>query len=119
MRNSDILRKARKKIEEPECWTKGNWAIDDYGDSVESVSEDATIFCLAGAIRSAIFSEDPGTIKGKSHPCCVYIMDAIKYKTGNDDYITSFNDLDKTMHSDVLEVLDKAIEVAQLEEDQY
>ena len=47
---SDTLRAARKLIEKPENWCKGDFARNSSGEPVPDESADACAWCVAGAL---------------------------------------------------------------------
>lgn len=50
---AEVLRAARKLIEQPDAWIKGNSAIDKYGHYISPWSKDAVCFCALGAVECA------------------------------------------------------------------
>lgn len=50
MKSADILRSAKKLIENPENWCKGVYAKNSCGKTVSYLSPDATSWCAMGAI---------------------------------------------------------------------
>lgn len=43
--------KVRELLKDETCWTKGAYARDEKGNDIPATSEQATCFCLRGAIR--------------------------------------------------------------------
>ena len=95
MTTKEALIKARKLIEKPENWTKGEPARNTEGIRVNPTSEEAVCWCSLGALVAV---ED-----GLS----VFTYDALAPYMK--DYIPAFNDSVNTTHADILEAFDKAI----------
>ena len=95
----EILRKARKLIEDPERWTKGQFARDTDGEPLSNgFDSDAVCWCAAGAIEHV--SNLDCTV-GAAGRATVLLQEA----AGGP--LASFND--GTEHRRVLELFDKAI----------
>ncbi len=108
MTTREILIAARKKIERPECWTKGAYArradgtyVGDSGINEDGfISADAVCFCALGACRAV-----SGSLTDES-PAARQIRDAL----GGRQYdLSAFNDAPTTTHADVLALFDRAI----------
>ena len=97
----EILKQARARIAEANRWTKGAFARSFDGVDVHPDSDLACMWCLDGALMQAA--------NGLSTPyysAFSAIQAAVRYNP------ISFNDDPKTTHADVLNALDRAIELA-------
>lgn len=100
----DILRRARKRIENRRAWTKGQLARDAEGSPVDARSPAAVCFCAEGAIvaeTNSLFSHAfnyLGAALGRKANGCVF----------------TFND--SSSHPAVLRLFDRAIALAALAE---
>ena len=97
-----LLRKARAKIEQPECWTKGANARDKQGRRIDSEkSPKAACWCANGAI----FWAAPD--KREAHQLLRILQLHASVTTLL--YVHSFNDDPTTTHADILALFDRAI----------
>lgn len=108
----ELLTRARKRIERPECWTQGEFARDEYGDEVPSRDEDAVCWCMYGAVTAhvSIHSSQFTTASEFLHKAVGQILGEEP-----DDIAEDFNDTDGRLHSEVLAAFDRAIELATAE----
>jgi len=93
-----VLRKARKLIETPERWTKGDAAKDRDGVPVGMKSRAAVCFCAAGAIARASGGWNGGYHNARA---------ALEVAIGG--AIAEWNDAPRRTHAQVLRAFDKAI----------
>lgn len=96
----DILTSARAILAEPSSWTQGVYARDKNNELTDPDDDDATCFCLWGALKAAA-SRFPVA------PPWQVQVDA--YNAFGIPDIPEFNDAASTTHADVLNVLDEAI----------
>jgi hypothetical protein len=96
-----VLREARRLIAEV-GWTQGAYARDAVGTTISPAREDATCFCMEGALRRA--SRDRGLFDAAEG----VILDKCGELT-----IPSFNDAPDRTKDEVLSVLDRAIAAAE------
>jgi hypothetical protein len=96
----DILTSARAILTEPTSWTQGVYARDENGESIEPYEDEATCFCLWGALKAAA-SRFPTSVHWGAQ---LAVYNSIEIGD-----IPSFNDAAGTTHADVLNVLDAAI----------
>jgi hypothetical protein len=97
------LTEARKLVEKPECWTKGEYARDEENLPTFVRAENAKCFCVLGAISRA----------SGVHP--LDLEDTPEYAafaSAADMNPARFNDGLKRQHSEILETFDRAIELA-------
>lgn len=106
----EILKGWRELIAAPDRWTKWEFARFKNGDPCHYENLHAQCFCVLGALGKAAGHAD-FTVEAK------HKLYAALRITGNDGAISiaAFNDRDETQHTDVLTVLDKAIELASAE----
>lgn len=100
---ADILRAARDKIAEPNHWTKGEYARDKNGNSVDAQAPDAVCWCA----RGAFYAVRP---HGDNMHALVHLREAIHERAGHGG-IVRLND--GSDHADVLAVFDRAIQLAE------
>ena len=101
MTTKQALIAMRELLSDPKRWTKGANARNAAGQSTCAGNSDAKCWCLAGA-----------AIRTGNYEGC---MRAIKKLTPDDRHLDGavlFNDDPTTTHSDILRVLDAAIEGA-------
>jgi hypothetical protein len=97
------LQAARKLIENPQNWVKKN-----YHDVIQRrFRRDIHQYCLLGAINVA--RGVPSTSWDREAPEIQLAAKALGHESLHAVY--GFNDLPSTTHADVLNVLDKAIEL--------
>jgi hypothetical protein len=96
----EVLIAARKQLTD-KGWTKGVFARDDQGRSVNARSEQAACYCIAGAIRS-VEDDDNAAIDAR-----VFLR-----KAGDYVALVEFNDDCKSV-DEVLALIDRAITIAE------
>lgn len=102
---SETLRAARKLIEKPENWCQWQYAMNADGDRVFVMADDATRWCLSGAMQRVC-----GSFNGRGRPAYQALLDVVD--TGSSGRaIPHFNDTHT--HPEVLAVLDRAIAEAE------
>ncbi len=99
----EVLVQARKLIERPERWTKGNFAKDAHQYAVYPESHRAACWCAHGATIKAS-AED----WAKHASAIAALRNALT--AGWARNIVSFNDDPSTTHADILALFDRAIE---------
>ena len=123
MKHSEVLKNAKKKIEHPDNWIQNSFCKDKNGTDLKPLSKIAVSHCLDNAIFSALYDTgkyEGGVFSGTYlHPCIAYVYDGIKLTLGYPivDTIQSFNDNANTDHKTIMAVLDNAIKLAQLDEE--
>jgi len=125
-----VLKMARGRIDTPEKWAKGAFALDAEGNAINPRYEGAVCLCAEGAIRWALWEfkqEEPNeygehnltghdayeikrlaynAVWKAAHEAGVPGVDA---PSEDFDYPSNFNDLDTTTHEHVLAAFDGAI----------
>ena len=99
MTTLEQLKAVKELIGTPERWTKGAAARNSRGDSTVPLAADACCWCVVGAVS---------IVDG----CDVRAFDAVgthlpPFALGS---IHIYNDLPTTTHSDIMALLDRAIE---------
>lgn len=114
-----ILKQARRKIENPDNWVRGHYAIDKDGLSVDWYDRSAVGFCALGAVKIAAYKVDPD-IKAENvlRRACYELFNAPLVLINDDPYFgpkgtRKTRRTKKKMHADVLRVYDRAIEMAE------
>lgn len=102
-KTSELLRAAKAKIEDPNRWTKGEYARDERGKPVNIASQEAVCWCVLGATGWS------GNVADKMLERALFGMSA------HCD-IDVFNDASETTHADVMALFDRAIAMAESEE---
>ena len=97
-----ILRKARKLIEKPERWCKGDAAKDRAGENEDVMSRKAAAFCMAGAVVRASGGWCREYYTARDHVEAVIGSHAL-------DALAEWNDAPRRTHAQVLRAFDKAI----------
>ena len=105
-----VLQAARERISRPEHWCKHHMATCLKGEYRGVLSDHACRWCLSGALLYASECEFMGS-KMQARMDARRIIERLLMSEGIGGII-QFNDDRKTRHSDVLAVLDKAIEIA-------
>ena len=102
-----ILKNVREKLYDTDAWIQGTYALDKKGKYIHEQSEEAVCWCLVGAIYSICGYE---TSTSKS------VEQELQKHLNSDEYHspTDYNDSLNTKHSDVLDLLDTAIENLEL-----
>ena len=96
------LKAARDLISQEGAWTQGNCARDTNGNSVSCHSDEATCFCMIGAIVHVAPDSWP-TLSG-----ALYGSDEALIDNG----IAAWNDTPDRTQAEVVAMFDKAIEIA-------
>lgn len=114
------LRKVRELLSDPNKWLKGRLANNDKGVGVDPNSPDATCFCLLGATYKVTGFYGYPTCNAAASNQYARVVDRLcdAVRKHHPSYGTSamgFNDSQGTSHADVLNLIDKAIELSQLE----
>ena len=104
MSTKEILVAARARLADPAHWTKGCFARDTEGLSVNKDDDKAVCWCLAGAI----LKESPNINAGIAALMALEQGLDRKYlkKFGP---VPEFNDSEDSSHKDVISLLDKTI----------
>lgn len=108
MKPSEFLVKVKEKIDTPDKWAKGTFAVDENGRSIDASSPNACRFCIYGALdRVQVENEEvPLTTRNMVRYA---ISDKIKAMTGKNMMgIVGFND-DYANHDQLMEMFDGAI----------
>lgn len=100
-----VLIKARQFIQRADCWTQHAWARDAGGQSVDSLSDKATSFCLHGALVRAA----GGFYTPSREEAYILLREAAGNPKG---FPGSWNDTHT--HAEILSAFDRAIEAAAL-----
>jgi hypothetical protein len=107
MKTSEILKAGKALIEKPENWMKSTMARNSNGEPVYSANcETAVSWCSAGALR-----------KASPYDTCTqeYKKAVSKLQYACEGGIITFNDTYN--HSEIMEAWDKAIQLAEAEND--
>lgn len=104
MKTSDILRKAKAHISEPDMWHKGAYSDSDDGDEGESGAIAGQPCCAVGAL---IF------VVGREVPSLVDHLRAALPEGKKHYYVAAFNDAPDTTHADIMALFDRAIAAAE------
>lgn len=102
MKSSEILRAAKKLIENENNWIKGAFALDDEDNEVLGNDKKACKFCSLGALQC---------VQNTRELPSLYLRDA-----ANTTSVSRFND--DHSHQEVMEMFDKAIALAEKDENQ-
>lgn len=110
MKPSEILKAAKAVIENPIHWTTNAFARDAEGNVLEAgYDEDAVCFCSLGAIEKVIAKSWPYNQASYDYlSTAAFELDDI-IEAG----VADFNDSKE--HSDVMQMFDKAIALAEAE----
>jgi hypothetical protein len=100
----DSLRAARDRISAPGSWTKWALACDEDGHEVDEDSPAARQWCMLGAYEEAR--------SGSVYAALRAVVCAERGYEG----LADFNDAPETTHADVLAVYDRAIALAEKQE---
>ncbi len=111
----EVLVKAKELIQDPKHWIQGTFARDSEGRGVAVYVPEAVCFCSLGAMRRASLNYPIPEPVLKAFVAGIYEVPL--EEVGHNVYmmkdgITSFNDKPGRTHARVLEVFDKAIEIA-------
>lgn len=99
MNKLERLQALRKILERPESWCQGSFAQDENGKTVDSTNKRACKYCLAGGIRSLQLN-DVEFLEIRNE-LSIHLMNTS---------LVDWNDDTSRKHTEVLELLDKAIE---------
>ncbi len=105
---TERLKKARKKIEHKDAWTKGACARDSNGNAVLVDSPCATQWCLLGASLCA--TRDASTEENRA---LFRVLDQAMAESTEFFTLAIFNDVEQTTHKKVLKFFDNAIRIAE------
>ena len=135
MTTRELLRKARSIIEDPKRWCKHLTATTVSGKACHPHSDEAFRFCLYGAMdRAEAFAGGGHAGIGRAYTvagigraytvACNALTDICRREKYDDGWVkysgpVAFNDDPKTTHSDVMKLIDMAIEEAPAFEEQY
>ncbi len=111
MTGKQVLQDARKLLTDPDHWTQGVDARTNEGISCSIFSKNARCFCLSGALYKAALRDD-GMIT--FDPALEHAMNRVRAAISIKGFganIPFFNDYNGRTHAEVIEVLDKAIEL--------
>lgn len=106
MKESERLRAAKKLIDSPEKWIQGDY-YDLPGDAKNSVC-----FCSLGAIQRVYVDSDT-PLMGDLNRESLYLERALHELEVLEGDIPTFNDTHN--HEEVMQMFDKAIEIAESE----
>lgn len=110
MNSSDLLKIAKSYIDTPDKWCQRYSALDKNGNPVQYMSPDACKLCSVGATALAVRNSLGAFSTFRVNN---YLYDAAK-TFGSEFSPIMFND-NKT-HSEVMEMFDKAINLAEKDE---
>jgi hypothetical protein len=110
-----LLIEAKALIEKPENWTRGVMARGKAGVEVAPESPEATCFCAMGALyraskdqwnRGALYRASKDQWDRLAH---IRAERTLREHAHGHLFISEFNDDLKTMHQDIMNLFDKAI----------
>lgn len=101
----EILEKTRDLLSDPVSWTQHTWARNERGELTDYRGADACKFCIGGAFFR--------TAEGSERSVRIRAWDHVMVATYSNTFI--WNDAPERTHAEVLEALDKAIELARSE----
>ena len=109
MKTSEILIAAKALIDEPGKWTQGAAARDANGRAIEAEEpySAAVCFCSIGALDASTQDCFTAFIDGKR-----FLKKAISLRD-----VVYFNDTHTHTHAEVMQMWDRAIELAKAEEE--
>jgi hypothetical protein len=110
----DVLRAARERISDPERWTKGESAKNAQGEWTTASASDACRWCAVGAVWcEAGATLMPGSPEIKALNAAVRDLDGRRGVGEVSGWpVARFNDSKRTDHGEVLDLFDRAIELA-------
>lgn len=119
---SNILKEAKKVISDPNRWTKEAYAKTATGHRTDPNSPRAHCYCISGAVRKVIgLGTLPSYLQDTRNDQYYRVMKILDiaaastaFKTAN---VIAFNDLERTSHEDMMQVIDLAIELATMKEE--
>jgi hypothetical protein len=100
-----VLKRMRQILDQPAHWTRHNYAVDPEGNVVAPCSPKAEAFCLYGAVWRAQRSQ----VGGAQTPTALLEALAESFDGGLEVY----NDFEAKDHSDIVQLLNRALEIAQ------
>lgn len=111
----EIIKEARSIIENEKNWTKNLMARTKDGNLVQSYSEEAVCWCMAGALHRAfnkfqLYGEYKGTTIVEEFNNIIKNQNTNSNGTPIHLNVSAFNDDPDTTHEDVLRVFDRVIE---------
>ena len=109
MKPKEILAGARHLLHKPQSWSQGAFAYNEADHRVSYNDASACSYCLEGAVRRAAKRGRAAEIHTER---ALLLVRNIIQVPGNYPTIQGWNDRVTTRHSDVLDVLDKAIAAA-------
>jgi len=105
----EILVAGRDLLSNPDHWIKKTLARSKNGEKCDPTEARATCFCTIGAIHKVVGSGQK-SLKLEVVGYLIKALDERKHRVSA--IVVAFNDHPTTKHSDVLELWDKAIELA-------
>jgi hypothetical protein len=102
----EVLKGARELLSDEDRWTQGVYARDDQCDEVGALDQDATCWCLVGALVRASGRES----EDYDHEPAVKLI-ARSLGGRGEGAVAHFNDAAR--HPEVIAALDRAIEQAE------
>lgn len=121
MKTSEFLILSKEKINTPDKWFKGEWAVNKDGFPVRSYSNDAVCFCSAGALNRTqhrlVENDGPWNEDKVSRlaDMAAFYLRKVCFNLHGINFI-NFNDRESTTHEEMMNVWDKAIELAKEKE---
>ena len=122
-----LLETARKRIENPDHWTKGVLARDHSGNEVAPDSPDACQWCAIGAVEKAaeevyVHPHYVHAYGMKTHPINKALIEALGFLGGAAEILSGktskpieqLNDHPASSHSEILHMFSMAIDSATL-----
>jgi len=118
MKTEDLLRKARKRIENKQNWCKGYAAVDKDGLFITPTGSPAAVsWCAMGAIRRESSVHYGRMYLGRYRRYTKENVAALKARKALVDVLpekfvvlSRYNDHPETTHAEILELFDRAIE---------
>jgi len=107
MTTKEILIAARAKIERPQDWIQGRFALSSLQNQVKPNSRRASCWCALGAI-AAITREDPNDVNDEVY----WLLHRAMGLPDNVMAVAIWNDAPGRTHAEVLAAFDRAIEAA-------
>jgi hypothetical protein len=116
---SETLKKAKEKIKSPYSWTKDSLVKGLYSDGTlrecHLDDEIACCWCSIGAVMAVVPDGSSYEFTGNVARAVSILNDICRQENGFNN-VAVFNDSPDTTHQDVMEVFDRAIEVAERRE---
>ena len=100
---AQILTEARALIDTPEKWTQGELARNSKGRVIDYESKNAVCYCAAGALKRS----------AERRAKLLYTAESLLARVANVEFVWQFNDTHS--HAEVMELFDRAISLAKLE----